>query len=129
MILEIEGIPTPQTRPRVSKAGHFYSDASPKLKEWKKAIKVQAKEQCEAIIPKGTFIQIGFYFLFPRPQKAAHKFPSRCDLDNLIKAVKDALTGIVWEDDRWVVDYLFAQKRYCPNGSKPGVILNITPVD
>jgi Holliday junction resolvase RusA-like endonuclease len=38
---------------------------------------------------------------------------SRPDLDNLIKAVKDALTGVIWQDDRQVFK-IHAEKTYGP---------------
>lgn len=43
------------------------------------------------------------------------------DLDNVVKAVKDALNGVVWLDDSQVVD-LHATKRY---GEAPGLTVTV----
>lgn len=48
---------------------------------------------------------------------------SKPDLDNIEKAAKDALNGIVWIDDAQVVD-TNKRKRY---GTRPAVIIGIRP--
>lgn len=47
------------------------------------------------------------------------------DSDNVIKAVFDAINGVVWNDDTQVVD-MHVRKRY---GAMPGVQTIITPLD
>ena len=42
----------------------------------------------------------------------------RCDIDNLIKAVLDALNGVVWKDDDQII-HLVAYKNY--NKERPRV--------
>ena len=46
------------------------------------------------------------------------------DLDKLIRAVLDALTGIAYQDDAQVVE-LLTSKKY---GAEPGVDISIFPV-
>lgn len=43
------------------------------------------------------------------------------DLDNLVKALKDALTGIVWKDDAQIVS-LCARKTY---GDRPAIYVKV----
>jgi Holliday junction resolvase RusA-like endonuclease len=66
-------------------------------------------------------IALTLTFYFPRPKSHFNKKglrpdapdmkTSTPDLDNLEKAVKDALKGICWKDDRQVV-WMFARKPY-----------------
>lgn len=43
------------------------------------------------------------------------KITARPDIDNLVKAVTDALNGILWKDDSQIVS-LSAEKRYGESG-------------
>lgn len=47
------------------------------------------------------------------------------DADNVVKAVFDAINGVVWGDDTQVVD-LRLIKRYAPT---PGVSMRVTPLE
>ena len=52
----------------------------------------------------------GFCFLLPRPrrvtQENSHAPTAKPDLDNLEKLVLEALTDVIWRDDRQVVGWL-----------------------
>lgn len=50
---------------------------------------------------------------------------SKPDLDNQIKAVKDALNGIIWQDDAQVA-YIIAEKRY---SNKPQAEITVQPME
>jgi len=50
--------------------------------------------------------------------------PTRCDLDNLVKAVLDGLKGAAYHDDRQVVR-LTAEKRRADRAHPPGVHVQI----
>lgn len=72
-------------------------------------------------------------FLLPRP--VSKKLPddrswylSKPDLDNLVKAIKDALTGIVWKDDALVCREL-TSKEYAAADENPGaaVMIEVIP--
>ncbi len=47
------------------------------------------------------------------------------DMDNVVKAIFDALNGIVWRDDTQVVD-MIVRKRYA---ATPGVQMIVMPVE
>ena len=76
------------------------------------------------MITNPVTVKIDFYFI--RPKKFCRKkdnagriaCPVRPDIDNLCKAVFDALNGIAWRDDGliWSVG---ARKWYCEIGGKP----------
>ena len=59
----------------------------------------------------------------PRPPSLAAKVrepAKRPDLDKLVRAVKDALTKVLWHDDGQVVEIL-ARKFYAQPGAPVGV--------
>lgn len=47
------------------------------------------------------------------------------DLDKLVRCVKDALTGIIWRDDRQVCFMKHVTKMY---GRHPGVLVCVEPI-
>ncbi|MNH47634.1 Endodeoxyribonuclease RusA [compost metagenome] len=49
----------------------------------------------------------------------------KCDADNCIKAVCDALNGVVWRDDVQVVK-LFLTKKF---SAVPGVTVRVVPLE
>ncbi len=67
-------------------------------------------------------------FVFPRPQRLKEGGRAwhvcKPDSDNLVKAVKDALTQIVWVDDSQVCEEC-VRKRYAATGEEEGVELTI----
>lgn len=104
--------PVPAPRPRVTKHG-TYND--PKYTQAKKAIGLSAKQIIRKPYPSGTPIglKIDFFFEIPKSwgktkKEAAKWHTSRPDADNLEKTVKDALNGILYDDDSQVC---WVQKR------------------
>jgi crossover junction endodeoxyribonuclease RusA len=49
------------------------------------------------------------------------------DADKLLRAVGDALTGVLIEDDARVVN-IAGSKRYCVGDEPPGAIITIIPL-
>ena len=76
----------------------------------------------------GAAIQIDIKFILPRPKTLPRKivYPvKRPDLDKLIRAVFDALSKKVYQDDSQVVK-LTARKSY---GITPGVSITVKEMD
>lgn len=74
-------------------------------------------------------VRVSLRFVFPRPAGAprSRRWPSvRPDLDKLVRAVLDALTGVVLADDALVVS-LQAHKVYL--GTGPGVAIAVRAMD
>ena len=67
-------------------------------------------------------IALELVFFLPRPKNAdpKAKWPSMCkpDNSNVRKAIEDAMTGVVYEDDRQIVDGA-DHKRFCADGDEP----------
>ncbi len=101
---------------------------NPKCKAWERAIaQVAALEMAHAgIRPCDGPMAIDVSFYLPRPLKyQTNKYApldvphvTKPDADKLARAVKDALTGVVWVDDSQVT-LLIARKRYCAAGDSP----------
>jgi len=69
-------------------------------------------------------------FTLPRPASLPKRVVDHLkkpDLDKLLRAVKDALTKVVWHDDSQVVEVI-ARKRYTQPGEAPSAAIVVTPL-
>lgn len=66
-----------------------------------------------------------FYLARPKSlgKRVAHH-TKKPDLDKLTRAVGDALTGVLWNDDSQVVD-LQVRKRYAPPDTAPHAVITV----
>jgi Holliday junction resolvase RusA-like endonuclease len=129
--LAILGNPVPQGRPRFARVGKFVRTYDPKESvAWKDSIKLQAialirNNYADWQLLSGP-VNLNCEFYISRPASVSvKKRPEptvKPDLDNLLKAVKDALKGIIWVDDSQVTR-LSAMKIY---SGTPGVKIAIT---
>jgi len=116
----------------------MFKPDNPRTKDWQSAIANTAVLELARAENHGCrFMEGGVYFeaLFylPRPKalrtktKATQVFPhtKKPDLDKLVRAAKDALTGVVWTDDSQVV-HVVARKRYCGAADYPRAVLRIS---
>ena len=112
----IYGDPIAQPRTKAVKRGKFagvYNPQPPKLVVWRDNIARKAQEavadgfqMIRKPIPVG--LSLVFYFIRPKskPKKQGNSHVVKPDLDNLTKLVKDALSGVLIEDDSQVDEYL-----------------------
>ena len=109
----VEGHPVPQ--PRMTRAGRGAMAQHP-VWAWRDAIGWRAKEAgLQEPLPKGTPVEvIAHFWLKSSPT-------SRPDLDNLLKAVEDALIGVAYEDDAQVVRLTGAKLQVPAGGRGEGV--------
>lgn len=122
--LKIVGIPEPQARPRTFSRGGRIVTFSPKS-NWYQIVYAGALEKRPKAPILGP-IDLQARFWFPRPKSAkkdAFWKISRPDLDNLLKAIKDALTEAQWWVDDSQVSRIMMEKRYVDGGygKEPGV--------
>lgn len=110
----IYGRAVPQGRPRAYRRGNFIGMYDPKeSKAWKQEVRWQALQHKSLKLFTGAIIfEVHFWLPKPKslPKKIVHH-TKKPDLDNLVKAIKDALKGIIYRDDSQVV-YSIASKGY-----------------
>lgn len=89
-------------------------------KAWKSAVAAQVIESRDLSMPWAGPLALSLVFYFLRPKslpKRVTRHAKRPDVDNLAKAVLDALRSIAYQDDGQITK-LEVEKRY---GEKPGV--------
>lgn len=128
MEAEIAGVPVPQGSKRVFN-GRLVDVNHARLREWR-ALVGGAVEQL------GWFdgpVRVELNFYLPRPKghfgakgirpSAPGRPAVRPDVDKLVRACLDSMTGVVFRDDSQVVT-LLARKLYA-DGRQPGVVIEI----
>ncbi len=118
----IMGNPVPQGRARAftrpgMKGVRFYDPD--KSKDWKSLVRYHVLDHKPDRIAEGPVsVQAVFHLKRPAslPRKVLHH-TKKPDLDNLLKAVKDALKGICWTDDSQVVETT-CKKQYALPGQE-----------
>lgn len=125
---EIIGIPRPQGRPRFFKRGNFVAAYDPKeSRHYKENVSAQLASQNPEYHESAPLV-VAVDFHLPRPTSLPKKVVDHAkkpDLDNLIKGLFDAATGILWKSDAQVC-VLSAHKYYTTG--EPRVNLVVTPV-
>lgn len=119
--LEVCGEPVGKGRPRFSfKSGHAYTPA--KTREYEDRIKSAFLESEQKGFPAGVPLSISLIFGFKIPNSASKKTREKminCDIlpmkkpdvDNVLKAVMDALNGLAYDDDKQIVK-VWVFKKY-----------------
>lgn len=121
--LQVEETPIPQARPRFSYRGTYNIQHQQKLR-WKRVFveKWPYLPCVEKIEMHCTFVLPYPISLSKRQKKAIENDPSstphikKPDLSNLIKFVEDCMEGIIFENDKQIVE-IQAKKCYRENGS------------
>lgn len=113
--------PVPWARPRASRNGGFFTAKKQKM------FAVELEDHMRSLwndMPWDGAITVSINVTLQRPKGISAKkrpWPSvKPDLDNLIKAVLDSATGILWVDDAQIVD-MACQKRY----GTPGIWIGV----
>ncbi len=111
----IPGTAVPQGRPIFTARGERrWAVDPPRSREYKAKVRACALRACKPKVITGAVrLLVQEYRPIPRSwsrqkQEAAREgriYPTtRPDFDNIIKAITDALNGVLWEDDRQVID-------------------------
>jgi Holliday junction resolvase RusA-like endonuclease len=115
--------PVSASRPRVTSFGSYYSKSYMAYrKETHQFLKKIAKEH--PIDEKAQFC-VNVEFICYKPKKPTNSYP-RYDIDNLAKAVLDAITHakMIWKDDIQIVE-LNCTKRYQKDGEDFGTNIEV----
>jgi crossover junction endodeoxyribonuclease RusA len=96
-----------------------------KTKPWRNQIALAATKAMQGHSPTFAPVHVHCYFCFVRPKtlnKSITQKTTRPDVDKLLRAVLDALTGIVYVDDSQVTAIL-GTKEF---GPEPGVVIEVS---
>ena len=122
---EVKGDPVPKARARtVRKGGRTWSFTPKKAAAWEKTVKEEAVKHFDQPLPGPIQVSMIFHMDRPKSRRKDIWVPTTPDLDNLEKAILDALNGVAYEDDRYVVAKN-AQKRYIRR-EEPRVCIRVT---
>lgn len=125
--MTVNTTPVPKGRPRFY-GGHAVTPE--KTRRYEKLI----RDSWTYGIVQGDALKISMAFAFPPPTSLSKRKQDamiymlrtkKPDLDNLVKAVLDALNGVAFDDDSKVAE-IFAQKLYAP---EPYVEVKISSYD
>jgi len=136
--ISLEGAPTPWQRPAQMRGSTARFDAQAETKNTHSIIALKQilewhgetcskRDSRSPMYPAGTPVAIQYNFFFESPARPSTDFPSKCDLDNLIKYYNDMLQsfymkGVLWEDDRQITKIL-AQKQWTPHKSRTEITI------
>jgi Holliday junction resolvase RusA-like endonuclease len=115
-----------------------------RLKKWRGRIETAAARAMQDLALGSPFtfdVVLSAEFVLPRPPshykpngdltasaKRERAHPGKPDLSKLVRAVEDAMSGIVYGDDAQVQRYGAVFKRYAERGGRGGVIVEVKRV-
>lgn len=133
----VAGVPQPKGSARafMRPGGRFpiVTSDNPKVKAWQRAIALGALAARGAgqTLERGA-VELEIVFYLPRPQRLLRKITpphlTRPDLDKCIRAVGDALTGVLWGDDGQVTRVV-ATKVYAEAGAQARATITVRSVE
>ena len=137
--LVITGEPVAQGRPRFSTQGgrpRAYDPA--KSRDYKQYIRLAASQQMGTTPPLEGALALGVCVYRPIPKSFSKRRReaagrgelrpiTKPDLDNYVKAAKDALNGVVWRDDSQIVDYIEPFGKYY--SERPRIEIVVTTLE
>ena len=99
-------------------------------KEWEQIINFNLLQNVRTgpIFNEGpVFVELDFYL--PKPKSARRKSPYVYpDLDKLVRAILDAMTGIIFKDDSQVTE-IRTRKLYADNETSAGVKITVEALE
>lgn len=112
-------------RTKAGKAKAITIPMSKRLPAWNEAVGRAAREAMRGrpMYDRNTPVEVVIHFYMPRPKKPSRSWP-RCDVDKLLRATLDAMSGIVFADDDQVVD-AHPHKWFAGMGSDPGATIHV----
>ena len=138
----VPGVPVAQPRQRSriakGKGGQFiqnYTPAKAPVNDYKATVKLALREAYQGQPLEGP-LHLGVSFYMPRPKSMVWKkrpmprewHTKKPDTDNVVKAVKDALSGLAYRDDSQVCFELI-QKKYASGDEQPHTLIVIDELD
>lgn len=126
----VPGLPSPQGSKNAYRRGQkiVLVESSKKVKPWRDTVSQVARFVCKQPIDGAVTVVV--HFVMPRTKamrnKPAPPMVQKPDLDKMLRAVNDALTGIAYADDSQIVRLTGSKRRAAP-GEQTGAHITITP--
>lgn len=122
LTMTVDGIPVPQGSMKKSRHGTLIH-SNEALSSWRNAIAWVAKTEWagKPLIDEPCALKVEFFLPKPKTPRNKRHPDTKPDLDKLIRAVGDALTGVALKDDSRIV-IVHAQKSW---SLKPGVSIEL----
>src|SRR5690606_5282903 len=113
-----------------------YTPTKAPVNAFKAAVQASYAAAFPGAPPANGPVELIVMFVLPRPKYLIWKtkpmprlwHTAKPDLDNLEKALKDALTGLAWRDDCQVCDKI-SRKRVAAGDEQPHVFVSITELE
>ena len=122
----VEGEPVTQGSMKAIGRGRMVHVNGAALSGWRATVAASARAAGAQCVGDHTPVRVDCLFYLPRPKTVNRDFPTtRKDTDKLMRAIGDALTGVVYVDDVQVCDWHVA-KRYATEHIPPGVWVTVT---
>lgn len=109
----VPGTPLPKQSTRFDGNGHAHTD--PRIKAWQNTVAQMARLSFRGDPDPGP-VEVGLIFIRPR---------ASADIDNLSKLVLDGLQGVIFKDDKQVME-LHLRKVF-NRKMAPGVWITVAP--
>lgn len=117
--------PEPKLRARFTRSGHAYTPT--KTATFEKSVRFLAVVQRPQILEGPLHVELDFAMAPPKRLKNSHPI-SRPDIDNLAKAICDALNGVCWKDDAQICK-LTARKFYDMKTRAGSISMRVSKID
>jgi Holliday junction resolvase RusA-like endonuclease len=128
--ITVLGKPIPQPRPRITRKGppRAYVPSDHAVHAYRAAIAEEARDVGCDLTDKPVSVEIRVFFKRPKSHfsrgllKESSPLVPAADVDNLAKAILDALTGVAYEDDK-LVTRLVVEKFYTVSSEHTEVVV------
>lgn len=123
IVITIPGTPVGKGRPKFARRGNFVTTYTPeKTANYENLVKIAASQSMGARMPIDGAVSVELSLFVTPPASWSNKKrtqalageihpTSKPDIDNVLKGIADACNGIVWLDDKQIVDCRIS-KRY-----------------
>lgn len=135
----VEGQPVAQPRYWKGKNGHYIPDDHA-IHAYKQMVRLAARQVYQGLPFKGALL-VSEVYVFKRPKRLIwtdrpmprEPHTAKPDEDNLSKSLRDALSGILWVDDRQIVGRCEGSgpisKWYAASGESPHVEIEVRSLE
>ena len=99
---QINARPQPKERSRSTRSGHHYTPRRTVNFELTVAAEFRAQHPDHKPLEGPIELEVFIDYARPKTVKKGYWHTGRGDIDNIVKAISDALNGVAWKDDRQV---------------------------